>query len=417
MYGIMRFELAKILCRRLTKVLLITGAVLTIIVFGISFGVGTASYDQSGEQIQGIEAIQHQKELAEQKRGRLTDEKIQEILQTYNHAVGEIDRSNQEEYTYDLVNSEYYKKVIIPDYPFYEWLASVYAGAYSPVTDLRILNKAADEGSSFYEAREKKFYQLLYGINEGSQHSKAEIVYWEELNERIEEPYEYGDYSGWKNLMEGSIVWWAYILIIGICIAPVFSYEHVTKFESIMLSSKYGRTKLVTAKILMSILFGTMVYVAYSVLAAGINFMLWGIDGWDLPVQIYSAMVPYPLSFLESFFMTLLVDYIILVSMIVLTLLLSSKLLSSFYVLVILAALAIVPQFLQYSVVSSVYNHLLVLLPGQASLFANILQQYMSYEIGEVVLGLPVMIGMVYFVLLVTCVFMLYRRVRKLQVS
>lgn len=63
------------------------------------------------------------------------------------------------------------------------------------------------------------------------------------------------------------------------------------------------------------------------------------------------------------------------------------------------------------------YNHLLALLPGQASLFANILQQYMSYEIGGAVMGLPVMIGIVYFVLLVTCVFMLYRRLRRLQVS
>lgn len=89
-------------------------------------------------------------------------------------------------------------------------------------------------------------------------------------------------------------------------------------------------------------------------------------NGWDLPAQIYSAMMPYPLSL---------------------------KLLSSFYALVILAAFAIVPQFLQYSTDSSMYNHLLVLLPGQASSFANILQQYMSYEIensNSIYIGIPV---------------------------
>lgn len=415
MTGMIKFELSKIIRRRFTKIMLAAGLILTIVIFGISFGLGTSSITDSGKKVQGIEAIQYKKQQADRKSGMLTEEKIQHILAEYVEESQYLDRDNSEKFLSELVRSSYYSKVIQPDYQFYTWLSSVYSG-YGPVNDLKVLYEAAEEGASFYEAREEKMQQLITGPYYAGRHTDAETKYWIYTNSKIEEPYEYGMYGGWQSLFSGGIVWWFYILLCCICIAPIFSQERKNGVDSILLSSKYGRTRLVTAKLTAAFIFGTAVYTGYTLIALGITFSLWGTEGWQLPVQIYSAMIPYPVSMLEAFLLATGINCVILISMLILTVMLSSRTWSSFQTLVILGALMIVPQFIEFSTSSRVFNHILVLMPGQASVFANTLQQYLSYEFFGKVWNLPAMICLVYILIMLISIIAVKTGVRKMQI-
>jgi ABC-type transport system involved in multi-copper enzyme maturation permease subunit len=99
----------------------------------------------------------------------------------------------------------------------------------------------------------------------------------------------------------------AFMLIIGI--SPIFSGEYSSGMDQFLLSSKYGRSKVVTAKILSAITFTISVIAGWFALSAAYSIYTYGWQGWSAPLQkIHEHFyAPYPL--------TLDASYIIIMSM------------------------------------------------------------------------------------------------------
>lgn len=57
-----------------------------------------------------------------------------------------------------------------------------------------------------------------------------------------------------------------------------------------------GKTKLVTAKIISSMLFGFLAFTLHIIVAFGLPLAVFGTDGWNLPLQIDSLSVYIPAS-------------------------------------------------------------------------------------------------------------------------
>lgn len=90
------------------------------------------------------------------------------------------------------------------------------------------------------------------------------------------------------------------LLAVCIVIAPVFSGEYQAGTDAVILSAKYGKTKLTTAKIVASYLFGFAAFTLHIIVAFGLPLVAFGVDGWNLPLQINGTTVPYPLTFLQA---------------------------------------------------------------------------------------------------------------------
>ena len=99
----------------------------------------------------------------------------------------------------------------------------------------------------------------------------------------------------------------AFMLIIGI--SPIFSGEYSSGMDQFLLSSKYGRSKVVTAKILSAITFTISVIAGWFALSAAYSIYTYGWQGWSAPLQkIHEHFyAPYPL--------TLDASYVIMMSM------------------------------------------------------------------------------------------------------
>ena len=121
-------------------------------------------------------------------------------------------------------------------------------------------------------------------------------------------------------------------------IAPVFAGEYQAGTDAVILSGKYGKTKLITAKIVASLLFGVLAFTLHILVAFGISLAAFGTDGWNLPLQINGTTVPYPLTFLEGTLINLGVIYLVLIAMIGLTLFLSAKMKSPYLVLIVMVS-------------------------------------------------------------------------------
>ena len=174
------------------------------------------------------------------------------------------------------------------------------------------------------------------------------------------------------------------VLAVCIVIAPVFSGEYQAGTDTVLLSGKYGKTKLTTAKILAALFFGVLAFTLHVLLAFGLPLAAFGTDGWNLPLQINGTTVPYPLTFLEGTLINLGVIYLVLLAMIGVTLFLSARMKSPYLVLTVVVPVLFVPMFLSPNGTSGIYNLLVFLTPYQ-SLVPNF-GSYLSYQFGPVVL-------------------------------
>lgn len=124
--------------------------------------------------------------------------------------------------------------------------------------------------------------------------SEAEKDYWRNMNSSVEEPFQYGYFGGWEIIISSSELLMFAILAICIVIAPVFAGEYQAGTDAVILSGKYGKTKLTTAKIVAALLFGVLAFTLHILVAFGIPLAAFGTDGWNLPLQITGLTVPYP---------------------------------------------------------------------------------------------------------------------------
>ena len=198
-------------------------------------------------------------------------------------------------------------------------------------------------------------------------------------------------------------------------IAPVFSGEYQTGTDAVILAGKYGKTKLITAKIISSFLFGLIAFTLHVLIACGLPLAAFGMDGWNLPLQIAGTTIPYPFTFMQAVLINLGVIYLILFAMIGLTLVLSANMKSPYVVLIVLVPVLFIPMFLTPNGTTGLYNLILFLLPYRATMPE--ISKYISYQFGGFVIDALAVRAIVYTIL--TAVFIPLSRLgfKKHQVS
>ncbi|HEY4553645.1 MAG TPA: hypothetical protein VIG80_10650 [Bacillaceae bacterium] len=94
----------------------------------------------------------------------------------------------------------------------------------------------------------------------------------------------------------------AFLTIIGI--GPIFSREYSTGMDQFLLSSKHGRSKAVTAKILAAIIFILSVVTVWAVFSSATAAYTYGMNGWKASLQSlypYYLESPYPFTLGQTY--------------------------------------------------------------------------------------------------------------------
>lgn len=335
------------------------------------------TYDQNGV-IKGTEGIAYEKEQALRLPAFLTEKcvtktirKVQKLFQNPRN----VGYDGSEKF---LIGDVYWKH-IAPK----EKLLNTIAKAYDKPGENSGYNKLPDvdvkKGANFYQAAESKREALL--DNPSSQMSAEQKAYWSSMAAKVRTPLKYGYYQGWEILISSFELLMFAILSICIVIAPVFAGEYQAGTDALILPAKYGKTKLVTAKICSAFLFGTLAFTLHIIAVFGISLGAFGTDGWDLPVQAANLTIPYAFTFLQAALAGFGILYLILFAAISLTLLLSSKMKTPYLVLPVLVAVLFVPMLLTPNGATGIYNRILFLLPYRAAMPE--LGKYISYQLGS----------------------------------
>lgn len=376
---LIKYEFLKIFRKKSTIVVMLVSLLVTAFFFGLPIlQYYTMSQDA---EYRGLEGIKYQKEQYENISVPLTDEyitqSIQEVQQLFKNP-DNIGYDGQEQF---LIDDAYWNGIAYRE-SLLDMIAKNFAEPNITVGYSGLLSIDTSDEVGFYQARQEKIESILNTPSRGLSEEQKE--YWLDMNSKVETPFQYGYYEAWEVINSCFELLIFPILAICIILCPVFSGEYQAGTDAVILSAKYGKTKLTTAKIIASILFGLIAFTLNVIVAFGIPLVAYGIDGWNLPMQIANTTIPYPFTFLQGSLINLGVIYLVLLAMISLTLLLSAKVKSPYIVLIVLVPVIFIPMFLSPNGTTGIYNLTLFLTPYQSTtpLFAK----YLSYQFGGIIL-------------------------------
>ena len=375
---LVKYEFLKILRKKSTLIVMAVSLILTGFLFGLPI-IQYQTYNQAGV-IKGTEGIAYEKEQYADLSVPLSEEYIAETIRDVQELFVNPDNIGYDGNEQFLIGDAYWNGVAPR-----EKLLNLIANAYSKPNEILGYNNLPDldikDAAFFYQTMEGKIQTLLN--NPSRKLSDEQKEYWDSMAGKVDTPLQYGYYEGWEVIISSFELLMFALLAVCIVVAPVFSGEYQAGTDAVILSAKYGKTKLTTAKIAASLLFGTAAFILHIVVACGLPLATFGADGWNLPLQIANTTIPYPLTFLQAALINIGIIYLVLLAMVGLTLLLSAQLKSPYLVLIILVPILFIPMFLTPNGTTGAYNLILFLLPYRSTMPE--FGRYISYQFGGLV--------------------------------
>lgn len=392
MKTLVKYEFLKILRKKSALIAMAVSLLITAVFFGLP--ITQFQINNQDGVLRGLEGIAYEKEQYADISVSLTNEYVTETIREVQALFENPDNIGYDGNEQFLIEGAYWNG-IAPREKLLGLIARNYTAPnvsvrYNALTDLDV-----SDGTDFYQARQDKIETILSDLSNGL--SEAEKDYWRNMNSEVEEPFQYGYFGGWEVIISAFELLMFAILAICIVIAPVFAGEYQAGTDAVILSGKYGKTRLTTAKIVAALLFGVLAFTLHVLVAFGISLAAFGMAGWNLPLQINGTTVPYPLTFLEGTLLNLGIIYLILIAMIGLTLFLSARMKSPYFVLIVVVPVLFIPMFLSPNGTTGIYNLLILLTPYQS--LVPRFNSYLSYQFGSVILDSFAMRGLVYGIL------------------
>jgi ABC-type transport system involved in multi-copper enzyme maturation permease subunit len=348
MKKLIQYELRKIFSKRLTQVALIALLLLSVLL-GFSAYEDMYAFDGKSHEGTGRTAVEIDKSIAEKYEGILTDEKVQQMM-----------------------------------------------AEFKPKQDLHGMNAAYLYQNAMQSALFRNFSDLDGNWNGLS---VSEVF----GNEEIKIGYTYGLLKTSENMVR---IFIALSLVVVIMTAPVFSGEY-GGVDNIILTSKYGKTKCVTAKIIGSILAALIVTAFVSVINLAYAFILYGNSGLDCsilfaPAGFVEGYIPFNITCGTLLKYQILLAFTSTISITGITLVLSAICKNQVVALVASAAIYLFPVMLPVTETSSLFR-IISLLPLYHAQFVslmsveqisgNVLYALMAVPVALVFIGIGVFIS------------------------
>lgn len=247
---LVKFELKKLFNKKMNIIVIVVCLFLITLLFSMA-GKDFLATDKSGKFYKGKEAISVRKEQIKEISGTLTNEKIikeiEKLQELHNDPNNLITNSDGEK---DF-SIEIYNKYLNNRLDLLTNINRVYAN-YNTSYITELFNLNLKEQKDFYETRQQRIEEELNQSYDGKKYTPQEKEYWLEKSNNTKIPFEYDFYYGYSNLYNTYELLIFGVIAICICLASVFAGEYQNGTDKILLTTKYGKSKGVTAKIIAS---------------------------------------------------------------------------------------------------------------------------------------------------------------------
>ncbi len=384
MFELVKLELIKLCRKKITISVTMFCFLATAIIFSLPF-LQYQTWDESGTMLTRSDAVSYRKATYENYlSGTLTEERITQDMSEYQNKHSDPANLITQRGGEKSLTDEIYFHYLAPRESYLNMIGNAYSNNEYGATNILQVN--LENGANFYKTRQETIAEQIKNNDELSEQEK---LYWEEKSLSVESPFDYGYVLGWAKF--GDTADMLIICILGICIAvaPIFASEYQAGTDAIILSTRYGKNKVIGAKILTAFLFGTIVFAVNALIALLLPLLTFGAEGGDLPIQIAYIKSPYNLTFMQADLLAIIIAYIVLVGLISITLLLSAKMKSSFAVLILDILIIFIPMFFSLSKANA-------WLPAMATSGTSMCSYYISYHLGSTVINVFSLVIIVY---------------------
>lgn len=403
MGDLVRFELKKLLTRRVNVIACVGFALVLCVIMLISV-TGSKTETSDGTVHAGLDAITYLRQHEAGHAGELTPQRVEQDVRAYQDALFErIDPAQVTGMTYEdlavLIGTTYADDptrldMIFDDY--YEELLSPWAKTGESVmqTAARV---SSEDVADFYGALSARIEQMLDGDGAAWEYTDAEKSYWLDKQAGIEVPVVKGYAGGWEQILNclGFLV--LAMAVICVALTPLFGGEYQRGTDAVILATRHGRSRLVWAKVIAGLAFTTGYFVLCAAIVVGLALAFYGADGAGLPLQNTALRSPYPLTVGQAVLIGMGTAYVMALGFAALTMLLSARLRSQLGVFAIVMVLLFVTGFVGGFGISAII-HVRYLFPLNALSASALFWSYVSYAFGPVVLDLPTMVTLTYLV-------------------
>lgn len=255
------FELKKIFSRRITWISL--AVTIIIMVFSGFAGIIGDYYIDDVFIETNYEAQMKDNNYMRKLSGRKVDSILISEMQ---EAYAKIPDTGNKHYT----SSEEYQTFARPYSTIRSWVYGLTRDNYLTATE-----------DDVYQARQVLLEKQWKNL------TSSEITYWQEKEANLEKRFTFGYTTSYANLLLGiyslAVV---QILLLAICLSPMFAEEHTRRTDQLILSSRHGKSVLYIAKLLAGIIFSLIATLTLYLSYALPNFIIFGTDGFNTAIQI-----------------------------------------------------------------------------------------------------------------------------------
>ncbi|MCM1160086.1 MAG: ABC transporter permease [Roseburia sp.] len=392
MRSLIGFELKKIWKKKVNRAAMCVGLALLLFVNYYSITSEYFRISEGEPERKGLEAIKMQAECDKAQTEALTEEYLTETVRDYQKQLEKLD--SEEGYDWWLIAPKSNIFSIVCN-NFSEW------NERWGWEDLAAIDTA--NGIGFYERWLEKIRNGLNMDYSYGNYTEKEKEFWLEKAEEVKTPFRFGGTGTWKLIWTDISLLLYLFFVISICIAPVFAGEYQSRTDALLLTAKFGKTKLIGAKIIAVCLFCVGYVLICTVISVGSLIAVLGVEGYDLPVQLFSKNSAYDWTVLQAVAVNFLVMLFMAVFIGAFSMLLSARSKNSLVVLTIDFLLILGTVFIPFSKDSRLFNRILFLTPVRCADFSEVLSVYNSWQIGNVVLSYVSMIFITYIVAAILC--------------
>lgn len=345
MLRMIRYELKK-MCSN--SVVIGSIAVLLLICFLILQGCcfnnsATSTITPDGTKLSGREAIEFNQSVAERYTGDFTDDSIAKMVLDFS-------TDYPDEYA-ALVESDSINTLLPSSY--------LYLAMFIPPEDYgQMAQDLIAEGTPIPPLTEAGLISIRdYGT-----------AY-------VEKPLQYGYNDSWAYFFSGfcgqtiAVAFPALIVII-IAVSTIFSSEYSTKMDALILTTRYGKNQQITAKILASIIFTTVMLGGLFILFCIAFGVQYGVLGWNADIQANLGLslmgVNLPLNNLQLIFFGLGIVWLAGIFAAAVTAMISAVTKTPFSSLIVAFAIFVAPWIIRQLLPESVLRDLLIVFPANA---------------------------------------------------
>lgn len=385
MLNILKFELYKIVKRKLFlfSPIIILGTIITLLSATLS---SVYSYDENGNYVYGYKAIKYEKACAEKISGEFTPEKVADVIELYNTIASDTDNLDE----YGTIKDSVYNSELYPYRKIIScvWVTYTQTGLQPDYNIIKTLTY--DDGLDFYNRRDKQIIDTLnmdYSYGNYSDEEKNVIL---KFNENVSEPYVLGYTLGWESLIEYAFPFFVILTFVALInVSSVFSNEFQRGTAQVILSSKHGRSKIFTAKIISAFLISTVMFAVFVGIYVLTFAAVYSLEGSGASIQSLILLSVYDLTLGEAFLTAVIIAYAAFIFVIFLTLTISVICKSNFTSVLLALALYFIPIFFNYSKSSKLFNYIVDLFPIKALNAFEMFKQYKLYGFSETLVRQP----------------------------